>query len=140
MSVKASFPLPPTPPIIRGSVSKDREGQPEFRRKHMRAYGSRCAITGEAHDKVLEATHIELYFNEQSNHIQNGLLLGVDGHRLLDAGLLALDEGLNVLVSSKLKTTSYTQLAGKKLDTPVKASDRSSMVAINWHRRERFQP
>ena len=119
---------------------KDRKGQSEFRNLLLRAYGHKCAITGETQEKVLEATHIEPYVNVSSNHVQNGILMRVDVHRLFDAGLLAIDSNLNLLISSRLQGSKYVGLSGQKLLMPQNVTDRPAAVAINWHRKERFQP
>lgn len=118
---------------------KNRKGQRRFRSNLLTAYGGSCPVTGESHERVLEATHIEPYINEASNHVQNGMLLRVDIHRLMDDGLLALDEDMNLLVSSKLKDSSYVQYAGIKISLPSNAADRPSTLAVTLHRTERFQ-
>ena len=119
---------------------KDRKGQSEFRRLLLQAYNHRCAITGEPQEKVLEATHIEPYVNKDSNHVQNGILMRVDMHRLFDAGLLAIDSSFRLLVSSRLRGSKYVGLGGQKLLIPKRVSDRPSTLAITWHRDKRFQP
>ena len=118
---------------------KKRRGQQLFRSRLMEAYGGKCAVTGESHERVLEATHIEPYINISSNHIQNGMLLRVDIHRLMDEGLLALDNDLKLLVSSKLDSSSYVAYRGVQINLSSKTAERPSTHAVRMHREERFQ-
>jgi putative restriction endonuclease len=118
---------------------KKRRGQQFFRSRLMEAYGGKCAVTGESHERVLEATHIEPYINISSNHIQNGMLLRVDIHRLMDEGLLALDNDLKLLVSSKLDSSSYVAYRGVQINLPSTAAQKPSTHAVTMHREERFQ-
>lgn len=118
---------------------KKRKGQQGFRKKSIRAHRGRCAVTGESHRRVLEATHIEPYINEAINHIQNGMLLRVDIHPLMDEGLLALNDDMTLLVSSKLNNSSYVKFAGHTVGFPNNPAERPSTHAVALHRRERFQ-
>ena len=118
---------------------KDRKGQQQFRQSLLQAYDHRCAITREPNAEVLEATHIEPYVDRASNHVQNGILMRVDLHRLFDAGLLGIDQSFSVLVSSQLRESRYVELAGRKLTVPHDSSQKPSSVAIAWHKRERFR-
>jgi len=87
--------------VTRSSV-KRRDGQSDFKAMIMRAYASKCCITGETCPELLETAHIQPYINKQSNHPQNGLLLRVDFHKLYDNGLLYIDETYQVLMSSQV--------------------------------------
>lgn len=118
---------------------KKRKGQQGFRKKLIAAYRGRCAVTGESHRRVLETTHIEPYINEASNHIQNGMLLRVDIHRLMDEGLLTLNDDMTLLVSSKLNNSSYVEFAGRTIRFPSNPAERPSKHAVTLHRDQRFQ-
>lgn len=118
---------------------KNRIGQQKFRRELMRVYDHKCAVTGESIGRVLEATHIEPYINEASNHIQNGILLRVDIHRLMEDGLISLSDDMELLISSKLVGTSYDQFDGQILRLPLVNSERPSLAAVRLHRNDRFQ-
>ena len=50
-----------------GEILK-RLGQPGFRRKLLKIYGNRCAITGCEATEVLEACHIVPYLGPKTNH------------------------------------------------------------------------
>jgi putative restriction endonuclease len=78
---------------------KARPGQAHFRSEVLRAYGRRCAVTGEGVPELLEAGHIEPYIDGRSDHLQNGICLRADLHRLFDAGLIAIGDSGQLLVS-----------------------------------------
>jgi len=59
-----------------------RRGQMDFRKKLLTAYQERCAVTSCDCVTVLEAAHIKPYGGEETNHVQNGLLLRSDIHVL----------------------------------------------------------
>ncbi|MBY0528365.1 MAG: HNH endonuclease [Gemmataceae bacterium] len=88
-----------------------RQGQPAFRKRLLRAYNRRCAITGCAVESVLEAAHIVPYKGEITNHLANGILLRADFHTLFDLGLITVDEAtMRLLVSTKLNGTGYEKV------------------------------
>ena len=70
---------------------RERPGQAKFRRTLKLAYGHRCCISGCSVPEVLEGAHIDRYLDEESHHIQNGLLLRADLHMLFDRHLIAID-------------------------------------------------
>jgi len=67
------------------------------------------------------------------------MLLRVDIHRLMDEGLLALDNDLKLLVSSKLDSSSYVAYRGVQINLPSTAAQKPSTHAVTMHREERFQ-
>jgi predicted restriction endonuclease len=71
-------------------VSK-RRGQPEFQRKLLDAYNSKCAMSQCDAIPALEAAHIIPYKGPETNHISNGLLLRADLHTLFDLCHIAVD-------------------------------------------------
>ncbi|CAH0143908.1 HNH endonuclease [Peribacillus sp. Bi134] len=95
-----------------------RESAPAFREKMKSVYG-KCVITGESVYEVLEACHIQPYKNEDSNHIQNGILLRVDIHKLFDKALITIDDCYLVRVSPLLKSEYYQSLDGLKIQLPT---------------------
>src|SRR5207244_4015138 len=66
-------------------------GVPDFRRRLLKAYGGRCAISDCNCSEALEAAHIRGYGGEETNHVQNGLLLRSDLHSLMDLGKIGVD-------------------------------------------------
>jgi HNH endonuclease len=98
-----------------------RRGQAEFRRELLRAYRSRCAISGCPVEDVLEAAHIKAYRGEHTNHVTNGLLLRADLHVLFDLYLIAIEPGsdsYSVIIDPGLASTPYGQFDGQKLLLP----------------------
>jgi putative restriction endonuclease len=67
---------------------------------------------------VLEAAHIEDYINENSNHINNGICLRADIHKLFDRHLIGINNDFKVFVSSEIKDSEYRKLDNKKILLP----------------------
>ncbi len=116
-----------------------REGQGAFRVRLLEAYDRRCAVTGEKSLPVLEAAHIQPYLGPGSNHIQNGLVLRADIHRLFDAGYVTVTPDYKFEVSRRLKDEYengkvYYALDGAPLKViPGRESLRPSPDALEWH-------
>lgn len=113
---------------------KRRQGQPAFRRRLLLAYGGQCAVTGCPLEALLEAAHILPYKGEDTNVVQNGLLLRADIHTLFDLGLVAVGADGGLLVSDRLAETEYARLAGKRLRPTIQEGDAPSPKALAWHR------
>jgi predicted restriction endonuclease len=111
-----------------------RRGQQEFRERLLAAYGRRCAITGCDAVEALEAAHIVPYQGDDTNKIQNGLLLRADIHTLFDLGLIAVKpDSLTVIISEGLNPTMYRDLAGSRLREPIDSIHRPSIAALHEH-------
>jgi putative restriction endonuclease len=111
-----------------------RRGQQEFRERLLIAYGGRCAITGCDAVEALEAAHIVPYQGDDTNSVQNGLLLRADIHTLFDLGLIGVrPDSMVVVVSERLRVTIYRELAGVPLRVPVNHYDRPSSAALHQH-------
>lgn len=95
-----------------------RNGQVEFRNALIAHYGARCSVTGVTIPEALEAAHICAYRGEESNHLQNGLLLRADLHKLFDRYLFSVDpSSLKIQLSTRLKSfDAYKAQDGKALD------------------------
>jgi len=115
-------------------AAKIRKGQPKFRKNLLLLYNSRCAITGDGPDVVLEAAHIVCHAVSGLNHSSNGLLLRADLHSLMDADLLRIDpEDFSIILDPELERTSYWQLAGCKLRERVDGSIPSvDLIEERW--------
>lgn len=125
-------------------VEPVREGQGAFRVRLLSAYGSACAITREHALPVLEAAHIQPYRGVASNHVQNGLVLRTDLHRLYDAGYVTVTPDLRLEVSPRLKDEfdngrTYYEMAGRQVQVPTNAKDRPSREALLWHAERIFR-
>ncbi len=72
-----------------------RTEQERFRDELINRYGGRCAITGCSVLSVLEAAHKPgRSWKAGHNRAEDGILLRSDIHKLLDAGLLKIDQGV----------------------------------------------
>ena len=113
-----------------------RRGQAGFRQMLLRAYNSRCAITGYAVPAALEAAHIIGYYGPESDNIANGLLLRGDIHTLFDLHLLVINtQDMTVVLSPELSSSAYKYLAGKKLQLPEDPRLQPSEEALDYHRK-----
>lgn len=121
--------------VLRAIAS--RQGQPKFRNKLLKAYGSACAITGCTIEPLLDAAHIRRFKGPQTDHSTNGLLLRTDIHTLFDLQLIAIDTStMTVVVSPELKGTEYGDLAGTELRQPEDAKKRPNTEALQLHRED----
>ncbi|MFG3421251.1 HNH endonuclease [Micromonospora sp. NPDC048063] len=111
-----------------------RQGQADFRRRLLEAYGGRCAITGCDTGAALQAAHISPYDGSATNRVTNGLLLRADVHNLFDRGLIWVDEQLRVRV--KAEAAHYGRWHGEELRLPMRAADRPDAAALRAHRQE----
>ena len=78
-----------------------RIGQEFFRTALMSAYNEQCCITGLAVPALLVASHIVPWRVDEQNRVnpRNGLLLSALHDKAFDAGLLTVDDEMNVRVS-----------------------------------------
>ena len=111
-----------------------RRGQPEFRKKLLKAYSSKCALSGYDCVDALEAAHIRGYWTEDSNHVQNGLLLRGDLHTLFDLGKVGVEpNSFKIIVCEQLMTTLYGKLNGKKIRLPVNQAQWPNSEVLRDH-------
>jgi integrase len=111
-----------------------RDKQDKFRDNILLNYDGKCCISGESVNAVIESAHIQRYINDDSHHVQNGLLLRADLHKLLDKGLMTIDENYSVLISHKVTSSFYQSLNGKKITLPINKNCHPSKVALQLHR------
>lgn len=116
-----------------------RLGQSRFRETVLEAYSRRCAISREGTEEILEAAHIQPYSGAASNHVQNGLALRTDLHKLFDAGLLTIGQDLRVKVSGFIKSALYRDLNTQPLHLPEDIRFHPSNDALEFHRRNVFR-
>jgi putative restriction endonuclease len=113
---------------------KNRKGQAAFRQRVLAAYDSKCCVTGETTLEVLAASHIQPYVNRDSNHVQNGLCLRTDFHKLFDAGLITLDDDYRIVVSHHLISNKYATYQGREIRLPSESFYSPSREALTVHR------
>lgn len=119
--------------------SKKRISQGVFRERILRAYGRTCALSRETCPTVLEASHIQPFYSERSNHAQNGICLRVDLHRLFDAGLISIGVNREVLVSSSILSDRVKGWEGKRIQVPNNLASQPSEAALSFHRTTVFR-
>jgi putative restriction endonuclease len=108
----------------------ERKGQGNFRAIITTAYSNKCCISNETTPELLEAAHIQPYFDENSNHVKNGLLLRVDLHKLYDNGLLYIDETFKIHISPEVKSEYYQKLNGAAIRLPDNNNLHPSIEAL----------
>ena len=138
--VKGEFILNEGSTEYESSKVKKREGQSGFRNKLLRVYDGKCCITGDSCRELLEAAHIQEYININSNHIQNGLLMRCDFHKLFDNGLLYIDESYIIHISDLVKSEYYQRYDGMKINFPRDEGAVPSLQALRVKRDEFRQP
>ena len=130
--------------VLREQLRVVREAQGTFRVRVLDAYGGRCAVTGEHALPVLDAAHITPYRGLESNHIQNGLVLRADLHRLYDDGYVTVTPDHKLRVSRRLNEEfengkAYYEMEGRSVLLPTRAELRPSRAALEWHAETLFR-
>jgi predicted RNA-binding Zn-ribbon protein involved in translation (DUF1610 family) len=88
----------------RTSLVRVRRGQGAFRGRVLTQYRDECAFTGRTPVDALEAAHLYSYAASGVHHLDGGLLMRRDVHRLFDLGHLAVrPNSLTVDVSHTVK-------------------------------------
>ncbi|MFA6013515.1 MAG: HNH endonuclease [Gallionellaceae bacterium] len=84
-------------------LTTTRVGQNFFRRAVLSAYQYKCCITGLAIPKLLVASHIVPWRNDEANRLnpKNGLCLSMLHDKAFDVGIITVTENMTVLVSKK---------------------------------------
>lgn len=115
-------------------TTSGRVGQSNFSSKIFKAYKYKCCISNDECTEILHAGHIQGYINKNSHHIQNGLLLRVDFHKLYDSDLIYIDPSYKVHVSELIKSPYYRSFHGKRINLPEKESQWPSKIALESRR------
>lgn len=104
------------PSELQTFAKKIRRGQAKFRSNLLGAYGSKCVITGEGPEEVLEAVHIVPHSVSGINELDNGLLMRADLHHLFDDDLLSINPITKIIeIDNRLQDTSYWKYNGNEL-------------------------
>ena len=97
----------------------NRKGQLKFRRQLLKEYNNKCAISGCEVIQVLEAAHLTPYCGEETNNIQNGILLRTDLHTLYDLGLITIEQNTyKILIHDNLKGSIYYDYHNEIISLP----------------------
>lgn len=123
-----------------------RVGQSLFRRSVLSSYNFQCCISGLAVQKLLVASHIIPWKDDQNNRLnpRNGLCLSMIHDKAFDLGMLTITEDLKVHVSKKYHSESdqffqnaLSSFEGTRLILPDKFSPDQEF--LSYHRTEIFE-
>ena len=136
---------PPEPPQSRSETwaqTRFRLVQGFFRRTVLASYGRACALCGIRPDQLLTARHIIPWSRNEGRRADptNGLCLCALHDRAFDCGLLAVDTGMRVMVSGKLKAeptspihkAALLAIEGNPITRPTRYHP--DPAALEWHR------
>jgi putative restriction endonuclease len=123
------------------TLVRPRLGQGIFRVLVLEAYDRACAVTGEHSLPVLDTAHIRPFAEGGEHHVDNGLSLRVDLHRLFDRGYVTFDEQRRLVVSRRLREDfengkTYYAMQGTALRESMEARPEQ---ALTWHRDHVFR-
>lgn len=125
---------------------KVRVGQQFFRSAVLSAYSQRCCISGLTNPKLLVASHIVPWREDEQNRLNphNGLALSALHDKAFDLGLITIDDDYRVVVSNQSINTkdaffmsAVASFHGKSIALPEKFSPASQFLA--FHREHIFQ-
>jgi putative restriction endonuclease len=128
----------------REAVVRQRVNQGFFRRTVVSSYDGACCITGLAVPELLVGSHIVPWAADAGNRTnpRNGLCLNVLHDKAFDRGLIAVDEGNRVVVSSRVRKLGVEQaravleVEGAVLRMPRRFLPDPGLLA--WHREHVF--
>jgi len=125
-----------------------RRGQQFFRQTILNSYGVCCCISGINVPRLLVASHIKPWrdFPKERLDPRNGLCLSSLHDAAFDAGLIALDENFDVVLSTKLKRffpssaleQNFAQFEGQPIRLPDKLAEPDPSF-VRFHRKKIFQ-
>ena len=118
-----------------------------FRSKVIKAYDSRCALTGfkfinGGGRAEVEAAHIKSVGAKGPDVVQNGLALSGTIHWMFDRGLVSVSDVRRILLSNHINDVDGVRKIlngdGRAL-LPEKASDQPDPRFLRWHRDQCFK-
>jgi putative restriction endonuclease len=138
----------PTGPTETQATVKVRRGQQFFRQSVLTAYDVRCCISGINVPRLLVASHIKPWgqFPGERLNPRNGLCLSTLHDAAFDAGLITLDEKLNLVLSKRLRSyfpepaleQNFVPFEGKSIRLPEKLAEPDGEF-LEFHRESVFQ-
>jgi predicted restriction endonuclease len=127
---------------------KVRRGQQFFRQAVLNAYDIHCCISGINVPRLLIASHIKPWgkFPAERLNPKNGLCLSTLHDAAFDAGLITLDQGLNVVLSKRLRKffpqptleQNFVPFEGIRIRLPEKLAEPDSEF-LRYHREVLFK-
>jgi len=137
----------PTGPTEMQATVKVRRGQQFFRQTVLTAYDVRCCISGINIPRLLVASHIKPWgkFPDDRLNPRNGLCLSTLHDAAFDAGLIALDEKLTIVLSKRLRSffpqpaleQNFVPFEGKSIRLPEKVAEPEPEF-LRFHREQIF--
>lgn len=124
---------------LKAVKSNSRVGQAQFRRNILDAYNKTCCISRINEPEVLEAAHIHPYSIPNDNHVNNGICLRTDIHRLFDCGLITIRPDCTVKISETLTDPEYTIFEKSVIQVPADFINRPSSIHFDWHNKNIFR-
>jgi putative restriction endonuclease len=110
-----------------------------FRENVTIAYHSKCSLTGEKTLPALDVTQIKPAYKSGPYHVNNGILLRSDVHKLFDSGYITITTDFRLEVSRRIREEYenggyYYAFHSKKLENlPDSMNDRPSYEYLKWH-------
>jgi putative restriction endonuclease len=137
----------PTGPTESQATVRIRRGQQFFRQAVLTAYDVCCCISGINVPRLLVASHIKPWgqFPNDRLNPQNGLCLSTLHDAAFDAGLITLDEKLNLVLSKGLRSffpqpaleQNFLPFVGKPIRLPDKLAE-PDPIFLEFHRTNIF--
>lgn len=137
----------PVGPTERQATVTVRRGQQFFRQAVLNAYELRCCISGINIPELLVASHIKPWkkFPDHRLDPRNGLCLSSLHDAAFDAGLITLDQKLNVILSKNLRRflpqlsleQNFVSFEGQSIRLPEKLAEPDPEF-IRYHRENVF--
>jgi putative restriction endonuclease len=118
-----------------------------FRRVVLKAYDSRCAVTGlklinGSGRAEVEAAHIRPVEVMGPDIVNNGIALSGTAHWMFDRGLIGISDDLQILISRQVNDAQSVRgiinPTGHVLAT-ARPTDRPHPHFLRWHRENRFK-
>lgn len=110
-----------------------RKGQSRFR-KNMMTLWKNCCISGCEINSIIEAAHVAPFRGEKDHHIQNGLILRVDIHRLFDSYLIGINpDTMEIELAPQLMDSEYIIFRGAKIKSPSSHTISKKALIYRWH-------
>jgi putative restriction endonuclease len=118
-----------------------------FRQIVLRAYGSRCAVTGlrlinGGGRAEVEAAHIRPVEANGPDIISNGIALSGTVHWMFDRGLITIADDMGILVSRQINDPGSVHAIinqTSRLLHPSRLAERPHPHFLRWHRENRFK-